>query len=404
MRAKRAARHPFYFNPQTVGKNIFFMTFPRYQGLDAIRVVASFGVVFLHIFVAAGSPPALERLMKFRDFALPFLVMSAFFLLTVSLARKPEFVFRDFFRRRVRRLWIPLAIWTFVYSLLAAYFFPAMLGAETSGAMPDPIVFLTGYRHLWFLQFVFLGSLIIYPLVSRLIEKREQFSTRLSVLCFGAAILYGISFWLFLKNHTDWDSFSPESDISLRIFVSQAGSYVLYIPVAVGLGLIADKINRLFERAVFRRLWLAFVLTTMILHVAANNVLWTREIYGVAVFIAALQPWGKISFDWWRLLAAYSYPIYILHFIGAQLLWIWVFNKNLELGGAAVLSIAAIVYFASFAAAVSIRKLFPADWLMPLVAVGAEQNREAQKKYEFESPIFGLLKTQPVLRENAGEK
>lgn len=86
------------------------MTYPRYEGLDAMRVASSFGFVFLHVFVSAGFPPSLEWLVRLRDFALPFLVMSAFFLLTVSLVRKPAEGFADFFRSRVRRLWIPLIV------------------------------------------------------------------------------------------------------------------------------------------------------------------------------------------------------------------------------------------------------------------------------------------------------
>jgi hypothetical protein len=50
--------------------------------------------------------------------------------------------------------------------------------------------------------------------------------------------------------------------------------------------------------------------------------------------------------------------------------------RNFEPGGAAVFAIAAVFYFASFAAAVLIRKSFPADWLLPLVRVNREQKRQ----------------------------
>jgi len=367
----------------------------RYEGLDVLRVVASFGIVFLHVYVAAGFPNSLWFFLKFRDFALPVMVMSSFFVLTVSLTRKPDGGFESFFSRRLKRLWMPLFVWTFVYSLSEAFLFPALLGAETFGGLPPAAVFFTGYRHLWFLQFIFVGSLIIYPLIKQLTGKQSPARIKLSIFCFGLSILYGFLFYSFLQNYTDWDNLSPEFDMSLRIFVSQAGNYIFYIPVAFGLALASGKINELFARARFRRLSLAVVLITMLLHVGTNGIPLTREIYGIVVFLAALQPWEKIPFKGWQTLASYSYGIYILHFLPVQILWLVVASKNIDLDGATVFGITVIVYFASFAAAVLVRKLFPADWLISLVAVRPEQERQtpATNKISF-----------AVLRENTGEK
>ena len=368
----------------------------RYEGLDALRVFSSFGVVFLHVYVAAGFPNSLWLFLKFRDFALPVMVMSSFFVLTVSLTRKPDSGFESFFSRRLKRLWIPLFIWTFVYSLSEAYLFPWLLSAETFGWLP-PTVFFTGYRHLWFLQFIFVGSLIIYPLIKRMTDGESRARIKLPIFCFGLSILYGFLSHSFLQNYTDWDNLSPEFDMSLRIFVSQAGNYIFYIPVAVGLALGCGKINELFARARFRRLSLAVVLITMLLHVGTNGIPLTREIYGIAVFLAALQPWRKISFSGWQTLASYSYGIYILHFFPAQILWLVVAAKNLNLDGATVLGVSVVIYFVSFAAAVLIRKLFPAHWLIiPMVAVRPKQERQtrATNKISFAA----------LLRENTGEK
>ncbi|HLM60743.1 MAG TPA: acyltransferase [Pyrinomonadaceae bacterium] len=366
----------------------------RYEGLDALRVFSSFGVVFLHVNVSAGFPNSLWLFLKFRDFALPVMVMSCFFVLTVSLTRQPDGDFESFFSRRLKRLWIPLFIWTFAYSLSEAFLFPWLLGADTFGELP-PTVFFTGYRHLWFLQFIFVGSLLIYPLIKQMTGEPNRSRIKLSTFCFGLSILYGFLFYSFLQNYTDWDNLSPESDMSLRIFVSQAGNYIFYIPVAVGLAMASGRINELFARARFRRLSLAVVLITMLVHVGTNGVPFSREIYGIAVFLAALQPWEKIRFRGWQILASYSYGIYILHFLPVQILWLVVAAKNIELDGTTVFGVTVIVYFASFAAAVLIRKLFPADWLIPSVAVFHEQERETSviDKISF-----------AALRENTGEK
>ncbi len=352
------------------------MTFTRYEGLDGLRVAASFGIVFLHVTVAAGSPNALELFLKFRDSALPLMVMASFFLLTVSLTRKPDGGFAGFFSRRLKRLWLPLVVWSFVYSLTEAFVIPVLFGFAPAGEMPSPIVFFTGYRHLWFLQFIFVGSLVIYPFICWLNGERKPARAKLSFFCFCLTFFYGFLFYSFLKNYTGWDSFSPETDGNLKLFISQAGNYILYIPIAVGCGLMRERISDLFARAAFRRLSLVFVLIAMAIHVGTNIIPFTREIYGVAVFLAALQPWRKISSATPQTLAAYSYGIYILHFLPAQILWMFVAYRNFEPDGAAVFAIAAVVYFASFAAAVLIRKSFPADWLLPLVRVNREQKRQ----------------------------
>jgi peptidoglycan/LPS O-acetylase OafA/YrhL len=343
------------------------MTVSRYQGLDTLRVFASFGIVFFHVYVAAGMPNSLNALLKFRDFALPVMVLSSFFVLTLTVMRKAGGDFSSFFSRRIKRLWVPLMAWTFIYCLSEVFLFPTIFGAETFGDLPSMVVFLTGFRHLWFLQFIFVGSLAIYPLISRLSSEQKMSRLKLSGFCFLIASFYCLLFYSFLKNYTDWDTFSPESDISLRIFVSQASNYILYIPIAVGLALVSDKINQLFTHARFRYASLAVVLISLVIHLQTTDALLTKEFYGVAVFMAALQPWRKITLNGWDRLASYSYGIYILHFLPVQVLWLVVTYNNAELSGESVLATTIFIYSASFAVTVLIRKIFPAEWLLPLV-------------------------------------
>jgi peptidoglycan/LPS O-acetylase OafA/YrhL len=152
---------------------------PVYEGLDAMRVFSSFGVVFLHVCAATGTPQSLETFLKFRDFALPVLVMMSFFLLTASFIRHEEKDFGQFFIRRFARLWIPFFVWTLFYILLTCFLVPLMTGFQAAESF-SPLVFLTGYRHLWYLQFLFIGSLLVYYCVLRFTlrffrPKRENF-------------------------------------------------------------------------------------------------------------------------------------------------------------------------------------------------------------------------------------
>ena len=139
----------------------------RYEGLDAFRGLAAFGVVLAHTFQAAkvnvvntgGLNGGLNPWLKLRDFSLPLIVMSSFFVLTISIIRKPDSKFSSFFTKRFKRLWLPLFIWTNIYCLIWALVMLEVIGWNKSGRMPSIDIFISGYKHLWFFKFIFLVSL-----------------------------------------------------------------------------------------------------------------------------------------------------------------------------------------------------------------------------------------------------
>jgi peptidoglycan/LPS O-acetylase OafA/YrhL len=355
-----------------------------YEGLDTMRVVSSFGVVFLHVCSATGLPGSLEWMMKFRDFALPVMVMSSFYVLTVSLVRKPDKDFERFFSRRFTRLWIPLFIWTLFYTIFTIFLIPFLSGLEPSVESFSPVVFFSGYRHLWYLQFIFIGSLAVYPVLSRISGIPQYSRGKIFLFCICGTFFYWILFRSLLENPI-WPPFDSESDINLQIFAAQASRYLLYIPAAVGLGLMRDKIDGLFRNAFYRKLSLVLTVIAMLLHTAGSTAVpATQEIYGIAVFLAALQPWKKVAFDFWHKLIDHSYGIYILHFFPVHLLWLVTAYYNLELNAAAICFSTLIVFILSFSATAFIRKIFPADWLLP--PVKENQNRASQTNFLQFSP------------------
>lgn len=344
---------------------------PRYEGLDIFRAVASFGVVLLHVHVSVGHPESLNWLIKLRDFALPLMVISSFFLLTISLTRKPQTDFRDFFKKRFKRLWIPFIVWTLVYCAVWTFFVPALLGEETFGAFPSLGVFLTGYMHLWFLQFIFAGSLLIYPLLCYGAEKKNFSRLKTSILCFFAAFIYAGLFHSLLKNYTDWEYSNPDLDANLRLFISQVSAYILYVPTGIGIALAADKINQLFGLSFFRLISAALVVLAAIVHTMPYEVPFSREVYGISVFLFAIQPWKKIKLNFIYTLAAYSYGIYILHFGMAQALSLLAHYQIVELDEIGIIAASVMIYFLSFAAAFALRKLTPWNYFLPLVPVNS---------------------------------
>jgi peptidoglycan/LPS O-acetylase OafA/YrhL len=355
-------------------QNFPVMNFSRYKGLDAVRVLCSFGVVFLHVYVAAGSPASLDLLIKLRDFALPVMVLTSFFLLSKSLMRRRESGASSFFSRRVERLWLPLIVWTFFYCSALTFIFPLLLGSATRPEFPTPLVFLTGYRHLWYLQFAFIASAIVYLLFTAVAKLRIS-ETKLAAGCFAASVVYGILYYALVKDFAVWDKYESEFDNGFRIFISQASYYVVYVPAAVGFALIADKLKEWSARPAARRFLFGIVLVAAAAHVGTNEFVKTREIYSLVVFLLALQPWAHIPFGFVTTLAKYSYGIYILHFLPAQMVEIFLGWSYFEPNAANVLGLTIIIYLISFGAAFLIRKLFHAAWLLPLAGGGAvEEN------------------------------
>lgn len=349
---------------------------PRYEGLDAFRGLAAFGVVWLHSAVVQDNP-VIESVawLKLRDFSLPLIVMSSFFVLTISMIRKSETRFSSFFITRFKRLWLPLFIWTNIYCLMWTFVMPTILRWKGFGKLPSIDVFFSGYMHLWFLQFIFLGSLTVYPLLRWLKGKSEAERIKISILFFLGAVVYAVIFKLLIQA-VQQNLLLFEPSPSLMIFTVQASKYAFFIPVAIGLGLLSSKINNLYKRNVFRICSLMTVLFSMIAHLTIENNSLTAPVYGIAAFLAALQPWKRISFRLIYISAAYSYGIYILHYFLCQVLQVLVSSGKHQLNSAAIFSIAVLFYVMSFGTAVLLRKMIPVDWFIPLVPIQLKRGKK----------------------------
>lgn len=330
-----------------------------------MRVISSFAVVFFHVCGAIDVPENLMQLVKFRDFALPVMVISSFFVLTVSLDRKPVKNFGKFFNQRFTRLFVPLLIWTIAYVVFFLFFLAILSGVESAAGIFSPVVFLTGYRHLWYLQFIFTGSLIFYP-VAVLLSDRYDFSRlKLSSIFIAVAVCYQFFYQIGFRDRLR-EILSADIDVNLQIFADQTSRYFFYIPVGIGLGLVSKYIYSLFQNPFFRKLSLVSVIIGMLLHTRFYIPV-SQEIYGLTVFLAALQPWKKLPFSFWEKLVSYSYGIYILHFFWIHLLWLYAAYFNPEITVATIIGATLVIYLSSFLCAVLLRKIFPFDWLIPLI-------------------------------------
>jgi peptidoglycan/LPS O-acetylase OafA/YrhL len=351
----------------------------RYEGLDALRGLAAFGVVWGHTIVntlISGNVSEDSVIwLKLRDFSLPMIVMSSYFVLTLSMLRKSESKFSIFFTTRFKRLWLPLFIWTSIYCLMWAFVMPKIFGGNDFIEVPSIDAFIGGYMHLWFLQFIFLGSLIVYPLLRWLKSKSEPERIKIAILFFLAAAVYAVIFKLLIQTVQQSLSLSKPS-YSLMVFTIQSGKYAFFIPIAIGIGLLSNKINSLYKLNAFRICSLIAVLFTLIVHLTTEKNTLTAPMYGIAVFMAALQPWKRIPFRLIYISAAYSYGIYILHFFLCEALQVLINRGKYELDSAAIFSIAVLFYVMSLGASVLLRKIIPVDWFMPLVPIEIKRSEK----------------------------
>jgi hypothetical protein len=221
--------------------------------------------------------------------------------------------------------------------------------------------------HLWFLQFIFLGSIILYPFVGlRALFKRYPW--RIALGCLATVVAH----WLWLKplvlqlQTTAWMS---SADTSFTVFVNNVNLFFPYIPAAIVLAMWADNISAVYKHRTARMVSLLIVAVTLLIHVSYGATQLTRFFYSLAVFLAVLQPWPASVVNLLRPLAIYSYPVYILHYFVSRMLVAGFHRTQTEFTTGTLITGSVIVFGLSLLCAVAIRRVFPRDWLLPLTPI-----------------------------------
>src|SRR5690606_16977314 len=119
----------------------------RVPGLDAARVLATFGIVWVHTAEIQGQDPAINTLGRFGT---SFYILAAIFFAARSHITRPSTRTWDVARSRGRRLLIPYVLWCAIYAIF--YF-------STMYPQGHPVSAITRYwgpffgtaPHLWFL-------------------------------------------------------------------------------------------------------------------------------------------------------------------------------------------------------------------------------------------------------------
>lgn len=349
----------------------------RYEGLDSFRVLGIYVVVMAHFHDAWAPQVSLGKIVYWRGCAFPIVILTSFFVLSRSVLTKPDRGFGRFIKTRFKRIEMPFLIWTVIYWVITGVVFPLRYGAPI--AWPAPTLLLSGYMHLWFLQFIFLGSIILYPLLV-FFASRERLRWRFAVSCLVAALAYAVWARPFLVHSIQVGM--AQADPSLQVFADHISNYGVYVPAALGLALCAARIEALYARPVYRMLSLLTVAGALWMHLALNDSFpFTKGLYSLAVFVALLQPLPAVVVNALRPIATYSYPIYIIHYLVSYIVAYKIFRRAPVAATPGKILLGSLFVFGlSLLASVALRKLFPHDWFLPLIPIkrrrrGAERSQ-----------------------------
>lgn len=222
----------------------------RLTGIDVMRVVAAFGVVFLHFASRVvgtreltAMPPAVQVAVHLRDFAIPFFVVISCFLLSRSLlggaAGGPGL--RQAISGRFWSLQVPCMFWSAVH-VLALEALPTLLQGRLPA--PNPFVIWFGWWHLWFLSFLFLASGAIVAAFSLFPRLRLHPRLAMAVSLTLAAVL-AVSYRLpadvapEIRRFANWPPLVPLGLALALLFVVRPGWFAWRRLGAAGLLLLA---------------------------------------------------------------------------------------------------------------------------------------------------------------------
>lgn len=133
--------------------------------MDAARVMAALGVVWLHSMTAKGlDDPSMPANVMGR-FGVPFFSASAAYLCVEGVLNKPDRPAGAYIKGRVTRLLLPFLIWSVIYAV-ARSIKPLLLNGENKIGWSVSLLWTGTAQHLWFLPYI-CGATIALFLLAR---------------------------------------------------------------------------------------------------------------------------------------------------------------------------------------------------------------------------------------------
>lgn len=217
----------------------------RILAIDAGRLVATFGIVWVHVSEVQGLSARAAALGRFGT---SFYIIAAVLMSALPFFKQPARPPRDVVRQRARRLLLPFLLWSIIYAL---FYLGTML---PQGYPLAKIVSLWGplagtAPHLWFLPFAFLASALTANLMPRLLAWRESALATATLLCICST--YAVSYGLLLPT-LDHGKLAAWSLVRLGRYIEEAPLALSAIFAIAWYGKARVRLGRLGRRGRLR--------------------------------------------------------------------------------------------------------------------------------------------------------
>ncbi len=151
--------------------------------LDVAKLAGALAVIWIHTVRS----PELAVTTNAARFAVPFFAAAAGYALLVS-SRSLQLSWAQFGRSRLERLYLPFLVWSAVYMLFKVL---------KRVALPDQECDLPGWEfwivggayHLWFIPFLLIASLILFPIARISRNWNIETQTHVAWLAFGIGVV-----------------------------------------------------------------------------------------------------------------------------------------------------------------------------------------------------------------------
>ena len=170
---------------------------------DVLRSFAIIGIVFCHVatsFVLAGVNTPTFYISAFfdcfRDFSIPLFVM-----LSGALLINKRDSLKNFFKKRLSRIFIPFIFWAIIYIIYSAVYIKHTFDISnaidiffgTSGTLG------VAFWFIWMIIVIYIGIFLINKIIEFGSERRENFSNEFIAIITALSLIYIACshFWLF---------------------------------------------------------------------------------------------------------------------------------------------------------------------------------------------------------------
>ena len=271
----------------------------RIDSLDAARLIAIGLIIFLHTCES----PALSKLGAAGTFGVPFYLLASLYFQARSFARKPQMPLHHYLLRRIKRLYLPMLAWTFIYLLardIKHHFYTHLEPVRWSVSL----LWTGSAHHLWFLPMLMIVT-VAAAILNRACARRPGIRNAVII---GSAI---VGTYLAICPRPDWLNYAFDNE-GYFFWECWRALPSVFLGLSIAWWLALGRSGALFTPAV----GFAGILVTcamvgdQVLHGYSRL---ERTMSGMGWLMVALTAWSAPWVPALARLGRHAYGIYLVH-------------------------------------------------------------------------------------------